>query len=215
MADGRRTPRLQLSDRVSTGNDANPQDVFAAKVALARIGFLEIDAEAGVNGFVNRELVQGVKDFQKAQELRADGVLDPGGPTEGAINAELRRRPTRPTGGGDFTIGGEGLIFTEEDEKGPVVNRMRPNTEDTRKLKKKVDEKIIDISKDKIRQKLHRPNDLHEGIKKKAGKRPKGVKPATSRPSRPPSGGPKGGIFPRMRNPKNPLDMLDLLDFLN
>ena len=82
---------FQISDRVSSNNDVEPRDARKMKRVLIELGFLD-EPDIGVNGFVDTALLEGIQEFQKQNDLPADGVVKPGGPTEGLIAQALQRR---------------------------------------------------------------------------------------------------------------------------
>lgn len=82
---------LGLSDQISANNDVEPSDARKLKHALIDLGFYEAP-DFGVNGFVDTALLEGVQEFQKQNDLPADSIVKPGGPTEGAIAQSLQHR---------------------------------------------------------------------------------------------------------------------------
>ena len=58
------------------------------KRGLGSLGYWDEPAH-GLNGIIDRALDTGIKDFQSDHELRVDGWMRPGGPTEGALRTRL------------------------------------------------------------------------------------------------------------------------------
>lgn len=79
----------------SVGNrmDNDPQDVVRVKGALARLGAFSDD---GAEGIITRSLDSAIRNFQRSEGLRIDGIMKPGGETEQAIRRVLRSMPPVP-----------------------------------------------------------------------------------------------------------------------
>ena len=69
--------------------DNDPDDVRNTKRHLNRTGHFDDEVE---NDFITRELDEGIKDFQKDNDLRVDGVLNPGEETERSLFGLLTGR---------------------------------------------------------------------------------------------------------------------------
>jgi len=65
-------------------------DVLNAKTALQALGHFETPPH-GLTRFPDREMIDGVKSFQRANGLRVDGAMTPDGPTRRRINQSLAR----------------------------------------------------------------------------------------------------------------------------
>ncbi len=71
---------LGLADVVARNAPVGPGDVRRTKNALARSGFLSREIAGG--DFPSEGMFAGLKSFQRANGLREDGAMKPGGPTE-------------------------------------------------------------------------------------------------------------------------------------
>ncbi len=85
------TSQFKLEGPVSATNDVEPSDSRKVKRALMRLGHLD-SADVVSLDFVDTPLLEGVKSFQEEKGLRVDGVVKPGGPTEGMIARSLRKQ---------------------------------------------------------------------------------------------------------------------------
>ena len=70
------------------GRENRDDDVKQVKRGLSSLGYWDEPAH-GLNGILDRELDTGIKQFQADHELRVDGWMKPGGPTEGTLEARL------------------------------------------------------------------------------------------------------------------------------
>ncbi len=84
---------LGLADVVARNAPVGPGDVRRTRNALARAGFIAKDGFAG-GDFPSEGMFAGLKSFQRANGLREDGAMKPGGPTERLL-ANFGRRPAR------------------------------------------------------------------------------------------------------------------------
>ncbi len=79
---------FELSKAVGNNFDNHPEDVFKIKDTLSDIGYFDFDSNpAEPHGIFTRELDEGIKDFQKDNALRVDGILKPKGETEQALKS--------------------------------------------------------------------------------------------------------------------------------
>ncbi len=78
---------LKLSESVSSGY-ANPQDTAKVKYGLNRTGYYNDD----ISTIPNQKMLDGVKSFQKDNNLRIDGKLNPTGETITAINKKMKEK---------------------------------------------------------------------------------------------------------------------------
>ncbi len=85
--------------QVLSQTNAGPEDVLNVKRALKRMGFSDVP-DYGMTPYADRTMFDGIRRFQRAKGLRADGVMERGGETERAMNDTLRRasakKPVRP-----------------------------------------------------------------------------------------------------------------------
>jgi hypothetical protein len=68
----------------------DPEDVLELKKLLLALGYYSLP-DQGVTEFPDRALFNGVREFQKKNGLKIDGVVRPGGPTEKALAASSPR----------------------------------------------------------------------------------------------------------------------------
>jgi len=92
---------FQLKKPIGPNHVVDPDDVVRIKTALVDLGFLEVPEE-GVTPWPGRPTIHAVADFQREKGLPVDGVINPGGPTQQAINQSLaaRRNVRAPSNGG-------------------------------------------------------------------------------------------------------------------
>ena len=72
-----------------------PEDTLKTKKALSDLGHYKIKSgleSFGITDFVDNEMFDGIKSFQKDNELEVDGIMHPGGPTERKINQSLMNK---------------------------------------------------------------------------------------------------------------------------
>lgn len=85
------TSQFKLEGTVGPSNDVEPRDARKVKQALMRLGDLD-SADVASLDFVDGPTLEGLKAFQKRNGLVADGIVKPGGPTEGVIAAALKQQ---------------------------------------------------------------------------------------------------------------------------
>lgn len=101
----------------------NPDDVKRTKEHLRRGGYIEGESE---NGYMTAGLDKAIRVFQRAQDLKEDGTLYPGGETEREIFKVLTRRDPAPyfqpahRTSGSIGFGGNvlGTLVQERDPEG-------------------------------------------------------------------------------------------------
>lgn len=101
------TSQFKLEGTVGPNNDVEPRDARKVKQALLRLGDLE-NADVASLDFVDGPTLDGLKAFQKRNGLVADGIVKPGGPTEGVIAVVLAEQ-------------GKGTARKAEGTRDPVV----------------------------------------------------------------------------------------------
>lgn len=80
---------LRLSTTVGNNFPARPEDTLQVRNALQSVGFTD-QRENGLD-FMTRSLDDGIRDFQRAQNLRVDGRINPDGETQRALNQTLNQ----------------------------------------------------------------------------------------------------------------------------
>jgi hypothetical protein len=78
--------RLSLSTSIGDGLTSRTDDVVATRKALKKIGYAAGEEE---RGYIDRDLDSSIRTYQKDNNLKEDGILHPGGPTERALNISL------------------------------------------------------------------------------------------------------------------------------
>lgn len=61
------------------------------KRALNQLGYYDIPPHRGIDDWTDDSMFDGIRRFQKANSLKVDAFMRPGGPTERAINHQLRQ----------------------------------------------------------------------------------------------------------------------------
>lgn len=79
---------LVLRNPVSSAHSVASEDTVAVKRALDRLGLYR-PPENRITDVVDGRMFAGLKTFQRRRGLLADGVAEPGGPTEAALNEDL------------------------------------------------------------------------------------------------------------------------------
>ena len=69
--------------------NVDPGDIVNAKQALRQLGYYQPPIGNQIGAWVDNNLFDGVRKFQRDNRLKVDGVMKPGGPTEKTINQRL------------------------------------------------------------------------------------------------------------------------------
>jgi hypothetical protein len=90
--------RDPLALRAPLGPDhiVEPADILDTKQVLARLGYYQPADGAAPGPWVDSGLFTGIRQFQRDNRLRADGLIRPGGVTERALNAALDAEAALP-----------------------------------------------------------------------------------------------------------------------
>lgn len=81
---------LKLKKEVSeTTADIDSDDILSVKKYLKGLGYYK-EPEWGMNRIADRGMFSGIRDFQKNEGLKNDGIMKPGGETETTFNKLLR-----------------------------------------------------------------------------------------------------------------------------
>lgn len=76
-------------NRVITRDSSNDlDDISNIKLALTSLGYYD-DTKTGLSTFVDDQLFNSIKLFQKGNSLKVDGIIKPEGPTQAVIKKEL------------------------------------------------------------------------------------------------------------------------------
>lgn len=91
---------FELFRTVGNNRENRAEDIFSIKETLNDFGFFDFDSNPSEpHGIFTRELDEGIKGFQKENDLRVDGILNPKGETETTLRQKLvaeRPKPKRP-----------------------------------------------------------------------------------------------------------------------
>jgi hypothetical protein len=77
-----------LLGAVGSGRENREDDVVQVKRGLGTFGYWD-EPKHGLNGIIDREVDTGLRDFQADHDLKVDGWMGPGGPTENALKTRL------------------------------------------------------------------------------------------------------------------------------
>lgn len=79
---------ISLAQTLASTDDNNVKDTLLVKTALEALGYYFRTAveDKELNPFPNEELFDAVKEFQRDNNLKVDGIIKPGGETEKAMN---------------------------------------------------------------------------------------------------------------------------------
>jgi hypothetical protein len=73
---------------VGDGRENKPDDVARVKTAMRRLGYYDAPSY-GMTGYIDRDLDDGIRAYQRESGLRADGWMKPDGPTYRRLAADL------------------------------------------------------------------------------------------------------------------------------
>ncbi len=85
---GFRNP-FRISDSVGIEGRNNRRDVAKVESLFGRLGELNLDETDGVTGFAGARLDEAIRRFQKRNQLKVDGQVNPGGETITTTGAVL------------------------------------------------------------------------------------------------------------------------------
>lgn len=90
---------FQLKKPIGEAFNMDLDDSLNTKKALVDLGHMEVP-QHGLTEFPDRPMIDGVKSFQRDQNLQVDGVMKPDGPTIKRLNDTLvaKRKDQRPPG---------------------------------------------------------------------------------------------------------------------
>lgn len=87
---------LAIKKPVGPAHALDEEDVLNTKKTLARLGYYKPSKRVGITPWPDTPMFEGIKTFQKDKDLKADGLLKPGGPTEKALNREIQPAEPKP-----------------------------------------------------------------------------------------------------------------------
>ncbi len=74
----------RLKKTISSSHNTDPDDVWSTKQTLEMNGYYSKPPH-GMTEYPDQQLIDSIKQFQKKNKLRVDGVMRPGGETENAL----------------------------------------------------------------------------------------------------------------------------------
>ncbi len=77
--------RFKLRMPVGETHNVDPDDAANTKAALNRHGYYATPSGGEFGGWVDSAMFDGIRKFQKNNNLKVDGFMRPGGPTERAL----------------------------------------------------------------------------------------------------------------------------------
>lgn len=102
MFNDERVKMFDLYEKVSRNNKTTLEDTANVKTAMTALGYYD-DTETGLSPYADDQLYQSVQSFQKDNDLKVDGVLNPKGPTETKIKEKLEKDTKAGNAFFDFT----------------------------------------------------------------------------------------------------------------
>jgi hypothetical protein len=82
---------VNLKEEISTSSaSVEPSDVLNVKEALKKVGEYKTP-DWGMTDFTDNQMFDGIKSFQKKNNLKIDGIMKPDGETENALNGALSK----------------------------------------------------------------------------------------------------------------------------
>lgn len=87
---------FNLNKAMGTNYTVDPKDIINTKTALSQLGYYDVPPHRGIDDWTDEAMFNGIRAFQKDNDLKVDGVMRPGGPTETAINAGLAEDGEKP-----------------------------------------------------------------------------------------------------------------------
>lgn len=103
-----------LNQPIGTNYPADPDDIMNTKRALNRLGYYKIPAHRGIDDWTDDAMFDGIRSFQKANGLKVDAFMRPGGPTEAALKEGLGEGETpspNDSKGGPREPGDGGMVI--------------------------------------------------------------------------------------------------------
>lgn len=106
---------FSLKKAMGTNYSVDPGDIMNTKKALNQLGYYDVPSHRGIDDWTDDAMFNGIRAFQNDNELKVDGFMRPGGPTEKAISASLAEGGgadgAAPPSGGDQLAFGPGSVF--------------------------------------------------------------------------------------------------------
>lgn len=100
-ANCRHRTKLNLRAALSPDHLAEPDDILDTKKTLMALGYYRPVDGTEPGAWVDTDLFNGIRQFQRDNGLKVDALMRPGGPTEQAMNAVLEETPQAPPAAND------------------------------------------------------------------------------------------------------------------
>lgn len=84
---------FSLKQRVSSNSNADLDDIIPVKETLNKFGAYDIP-DYGLTKYPDNQMIDGIKMYQKKNNLNIDGIMNPDGETVKSINDELKNNGT-------------------------------------------------------------------------------------------------------------------------
>ena len=92
---------FELNRSVSRNASTDLEDTAKIKMSLISLGYYD-HGKTGLSPYADDHLFHSIKSFQKDNDLQADGVITPDGPTQRKIKKNLSQDSTASSAFGDF-----------------------------------------------------------------------------------------------------------------
>jgi len=86
------TNAFSLNGPISESANTEPDDVVKTKQALNAVGAYPEPKNGAFSGIPDRHVINGLKQVQRQNGLKEDGIMKPKGPTEQVLNKKLAQR---------------------------------------------------------------------------------------------------------------------------
>lgn len=100
---------FELNDTIERNANTEEKDTANVKMALTSLGYYD-DTETGLSPYADDSFFHSVKDFQKDNDLKVDGIVKPKGPTEEKIKEKLTKDKKAGNAFGDFKRNRDNMI---------------------------------------------------------------------------------------------------------
>jgi len=139
--------RLKLNATLAGDSNADPTDTINTKNLLKDFGYYQ-EPDYGMTVYPDQRLFDGIKKFQKDNNLLSDGRINPRGPTESVMNINLRKvNANQRVGLGQRPK----VILTSTDPGGPTPKpEPEPNPKPEPNPDEDLDKRIEDLGSELI-----------------------------------------------------------------
>ena len=83
---------FEMKTTLAQNANTDVEDQANIKTAMTALGYYD-DSETGLSPYADTKLFHAVKDFQKDNDLKIDGIIKPDGPTQRTIKEKLQAIP--------------------------------------------------------------------------------------------------------------------------